>query len=107
MEAELHSPLSDKAKARFVDLLEDVYRHYKGNKTMPKERRAYCNGYADALMTLGLINDDQLSGLIDNANRVVFGMTLKQRQYEFDIYHETQLLDPAPSQRFPRCRLVS
>ncbi len=92
---------------RFKDLLMDVYRVYKRDKVMPKEKRAYCNGYADALLISKQIDNLQLQQIIDLANMEVFGMTLKQRQYEFDIFHEPSLLNPLPSKRFPRVDSVS
>lgn len=73
---------------------------------MPKERQAYCNGYADAMLSFGLVDKQDLLILIDNANKEVFGMTLQQRQYEFDVFHDPQPQDPNPVHRSSRCRAV-
>ncbi len=88
----------------FIELLQNTYRVYKRDKVMPKERQAYCNGYADALLRLGVIDKQDLHVLVDNANKAVFGMTLQQRQYEFDVFHEPQ--DPNYEHRSSWCRAV-
>jgi hypothetical protein len=83
----------------FSQILQDTYRIYKRDKVMPKARLAYCNGYVDALLTCGLIDEQDLQLLVDNANKEVFGMTLQQRQYEFDVYHDPQAQDANATSR--------
>ena len=51
------------AIARLRLILEDVYRKYRDDGTMPNDRKQYFSGYADALMTLELLNQSQLETL--------------------------------------------
>ena len=90
----------------FTQLVQDTYRVYKRDKVMPQERRAYCNGYADAMLRMGLINQQDLHILVDKANQQVFGMTLQQRQYEFDVFHHPQAPDPLGAQCSSLCGAV-
>jgi len=90
----------------FSELLQDTYRVYKRDKVMPKERQAYCNGYADAMLSFGLINKQDLHALVDKVNKKVFGMTLQQRQYEFDVFHDPQAQDANATSRSIWCRAV-
>ncbi|MDP6165090.1 MAG: hypothetical protein QGI54_03020 [Gammaproteobacteria bacterium] len=82
---------------QFRTQLISVYRIYKRDKVMPKERREYCIGYHDALLNLGVLTEQQMAQIIDEVNEEIFGMTLAQRQYELDFFHEPLLAESASS----------
>ena len=52
------------ALARLGSILEDVYKKYRDEGTVPNDRKQYFSGFADALMTLKLLNQSQLEALV-------------------------------------------
>jgi len=68
------------AVARLEAILIDVYCTYRDQGAMPNDRKQYFSGFADALMTLEVIDQAQLNDMIEAANMTVFQMSLQQRQ---------------------------
>ena len=81
------------ALARLSSILEDVYKKYRDDGTMPNDRKQYFSGFADALMTLGLLNQPQLEALVEDTNMKVFNMTLKERREVLDIKADPSMFD--------------
>ncbi len=81
------------AIARLGSILEDVYKQYRDNGTMPIDRKQYFSGFADALMTLGLLNQPQLEALVEDTNTKVFNMTLQERREVLDIKADPSIFD--------------
>ena len=81
------------ALARLGSILEDVYKKYRDEGTMPNDRKQYFSGFADALMTLGLLNQPQLEALVEDTNMKVFNMTLKERREVLDIKADPSMFD--------------
>mgnify|MGYP004284194063 CR=1 FL=1 len=81
------------ALAKLSSILEDVYKKYRDDGTMPNDRKQYFSGYADALMTLGLLDQPQLEALVKDANMKVFNMTLKDRREVLDIKANPSMFD--------------
>ena len=81
------------ALIRLTSILEDVYKKYRDSGTMPNDQKQYFSGYADALMTLGLLNKLQLEALVEETNMKVFNMTLKERREVLDIKADPSMFD--------------
>ena len=81
------------AVVRLGSILEDVYKKYRDSGVMPDDRKQYFSGYADALMTLGLLDQPQLEALVKDANMKVFNMTLKNRREVLDIKTDPSMFD--------------
>ena len=56
------------AVARLEAILIDVYCTYRDQGAMPNDRKQYFSGFADALMTLEVIDQAQLNDAIEAAN---------------------------------------
>ena len=81
------------AVVRLGSILEDVYKKYRDSGVMPDDRKQYFSGYADALMTLGLLDQPQLEALVEVTNMKVFNMTLKDRREVLDIKVDPSMFD--------------
>ncbi len=87
--------LSDQqaALARLSSILEDVYKQYRDKGVMPNDRKQYFSGFADALMTLKLLNQSQLEALVEDTNMKVFNMSIKVRREVLDIKADPSMFD--------------
>lgn len=81
------------ALARLSSILEDVYKQYRDNGEMPNDRKQYFSVFADALMTLELLNQSQLGTLVEDTNVKVFNMSLKERREVLDIKADPSVFD--------------
>jgi len=81
------------AVIRLGSILVDVYKKYRDSGVMPGDRKQYFSGYADALMTLVLLNQPQLEALVEDTNMKVFNMTLKERREVLDIKANPSVFD--------------
>jgi len=81
------------ALAKLSSILEDVYKQYRDNGVMPNDRKQYFSGFADALMTLGLLDQSQLETLVEDTNVKVFNMSLKERREVLDIKADPSMFD--------------
>ena len=81
------------AVVRLGSILEDVYKKYRDSGVMPDDRKQYFSGFADALMTLGLLDQPQLEALVETTNMKVFNMTLKDRREVLDIKANPSMFD--------------
>ena len=81
------------ALARLSSILEDVYKKYLDDGAMPNDRKLYFSGFADALVTLGLMNQPQLETLVEDTNMKVFNMTLRERREVLDIKADPSMFD--------------
>ena len=81
------------AVARLEAILIDVYCTYRDQGAMPNDRKQYFSGFADALMTLEVIDQAQLNEMIEAANMTVFQMPLQQRREEIDIKADPSMFD--------------
>ena len=73
------------AVVRLEAILIDVYCTYRDQGAMPNDRKQYFSGFADALLTLKVIDQAQLNDMIEAANMTVFQMSLQQRREEIGI----------------------
>ena len=87
--------MSDQQAAldRLSSILKDVYKQYRDKGVMPNDRKQYFSGFADALMTLKLLNQSQLEALVEDTNMKVFNMSIKVRREVLDIKADPSMFD--------------
>ena len=60
---------------------------------MLNNKKQYFSGFADALLTLGLLSQVQLETLVEDTNIKVFNMSLKDRREVLDIKADPSMFD--------------
>lgn len=84
---------------RAQQILVAIYRQLQLNGSMNEAQQKYFNGFVEAASLAGELSPEQLDQLIDNANLIVFGLTLAERKAQTAISDNPSLLDRPACER--------